>query len=242
MLSISEKITQKINSMPEDITFGYEQLPINREEFWSAAKAMERLQKKGLVKKLSKGRFYKPKMTVFGEKQPGEQDILKSYLYQKGQRTAYITGISLYNQLGLTSQIPSVIQIASRSRRNLSGIGAIRVSPVKSYVEVTEQNYQILGFLDAMKDLKRIPDVDVSNAVALFKNRIKELEQDQQSQIIVLALSYPPRVRALLGAIMEDIKSQIDLNRLKESLNPLTKFELGIPDTILKTVSNWNIL
>ena len=174
MLSISEKITQKINSMPEDITFGYEQLPINREEFWSAAKTMERLQKKGLVKKLSKGKFYKPKMTVFGEKKPGEQDILKSYLYQKGQRTAYITGISLYNQLGLTTQIPSVIQIASRSRRNISGIGTIKVSPVKSYVEVTEQNYQILGFLDAMKDLKQIPDVDVSDAVTIFKSRIKD--------------------------------------------------------------------
>ncbi|MEO6686042.1 MAG: DUF6088 family protein [Dyadobacter sp.] len=241
MLSVSEKITQKIKNMPEDITFGYEQLPIGREEFWSAAKTMERLQKKGLVRKLSKGKFYKPKMTVFGEKQPGEQDLLKSYLYQKGQRIAYVTGTSLYNQLGLTTQIPSVIQIASRSRRNLSGIGAIKVSPVKSYVEVTEENYNILGFLDAMKDLKQIPDLNVSDALTLFKTRIKGLEQEEQGQIVAYALSYPPRVRALLGAILEDIKNKTDLSKLKESLNPLTKFELGIPNAALKTTSNWNI-
>ncbi|WP_138485479.1 DUF6088 family protein [Dyadobacter bucti] len=241
MLSTSEKITQKIRSMPEDITFGYEQLPIGREEFWSAAKTMERLQKKGLIRKLSKGKFYKPKMTVFGEKQPGEQDILKSYLYQKGQRMAYITGISLYNQLGLTTQIPSVIQIASRSRRNIGAIGTIKVSPVKSYVDVTDENYQILGFLDAMKDLKKIPDVDVSAALAIFKNRIKGLGPEQQSQMVDYALSYPPRVRALLGAVMEDIKSGTDLNGLKESLNPLTRFELSIPDAALKTALNWNI-
>ncbi len=227
--------------MPEDITFGYEQLPIGREEFWSAAKTMERLQKKGLIRKLSKGKFYKPKMTVFGEKQPGEQDILKSYLYQKGQRMAYITGISLYNQLGLTTQIPSVIQIASRSRRNIGAIGTIKVSPVKSYVDVTDENYQILGFLDAMKDLKKIPDVDVSAALAIFKNRIKGLGPEQQSQMVDYALSYPPRVRALLGAVMEDIKSGTDLNGLKESLNPLTRFELSIPDAALKTALNWNI-
>lgn len=241
MLSISEKITQKINSMPEDVTFGYDQLAIAREEFWSAAKTMERLQKKGVVKKLSKGRFYKPKMTVFGEKQPGEQDILKSYLYQKGQRTAYITGVSLYNQLGLTTQLPSVIQIASRSRRNISGIGAIKVSPVKSYVDVTEENYQILGFLDAMKDLKQIPDVEVSTALTLFQDRIKGLKLPQQREMIVYALSYPPRVRALLGAIMEDIKSRVDLDSLQQSLNPLTRFSLGISDAILKTASKWNI-
>jgi hypothetical protein len=241
MLSVSEKITQKINDMPDDMVFGYDQLPIEREEFWSAAKTLERLQKKGLVKKLSKGRFYKPKMTVFGEKRPGEQQVLKPYLYQKSQRIAYVTGTSLYNQLGLTTQIPSVIQIASRSRRSLGDIGTIRMSPVKSYADVTEQNYQILGFLDAMKDLKRIPDLNLSAALTIFKSRIKSLDEEQRSQLVKYALSYPPRVRAFLGAVLEDIGDASDLSLLKESLNPLTKFDLGIADSILKTASNWNI-
>lgn len=227
--------------MPEDMVFGYDQLPIEREEFWSAAKTLERLQKKGLVKKLSKGRFYKPKMTVFGEKRPGEQQVLKHYLYQKGERIAYITGTSLYNQLGLTTQVPSVIQIASRSRRNLSDMGTIRMSPVKSYTDVTEQNYQILGFLDAMKDLKRIPDLNLPAALTIFKSRIKSLDKEQRTQLIKYALYYPPRVRALLGAVLEDIGDASDLSLLKESLNPLTKFDLGITDSVLKTASNWSI-
>ncbi len=241
MLTVSEKIAQTIKNLPEDVIFGYDQLAVGREEFISAAKAMERLQKKGLVRRISKGRFYKPKMTVFGEKRPNESELLKPYLYQKGQRTAYITGTRLYNQLGLTTQVPSDIQIAGRSRRNLTGISFMKIGWVKSYAEVSEDNYQILGFLDAMKDVKQIPDLDIEAAMTIFKNRLEGLSSERQRQMITYALLYPPRVRALLGAILEEIQSGLDLNLLKESLNPFTKFALGFNSPLLQTASNWNI-
>ncbi len=241
MISTAEKIAQTIKDMPEDVIFGYDQLAIGQEEFASAAKAIERLQKKGLISRVSKGRFYKPKMTVFGKKRPNEAELFKPYLYQNGQRTAYITGIRLYNQLGLTTQVPADIQIAFRSRRNMSGISFMKVSSVKSYADVSEDNYQMLGFLDAMKDLKQIPDLDMRAALTIFKNRIKALSSERQGQLITYALLYPPRVRALLGAILEEIQSGLDLNPLKEGLNPFTKFALGFKGSLLKTASNWNI-
>ncbi|MEZ4901770.1 MAG: DUF6088 family protein [Spirosomataceae bacterium] len=241
MISVAEKIAQTIKNMPEGVIFGYDRLSIGREEFASAAKALERLQKKGLVSRVSKGRFYKPKMTIFGKKRPNEAELLKPYLYQNGQRTAYITGTRLYNQLGLTSQIPADIQIAGRARRNLSGISFMKVSSVKSYADVSEDNYQMLGFLDAMKDLKQIPDLDMRSALTIFKTRIKALSSERQRQIITYALLYPPRVRALLGAVLEEIQSELDLTPLKESLNPFTKFNLGFNSSLLKTDSNWNI-
>lgn len=239
MISVAEKIAQMIKNMPEDVIFGYEGLSIGREEFASAAKALERLQKKGLVSRFSKGRFYKPKMTVFGRKRPNEAELLKPYLYQNGQRIAYITGTRLYNQLGLTTQIPANIQIAGRARRNLSGISFMKINSVKSYADVSEDNYQMLGFLDAMKDLKQIPDLDMRSALTIFKTRIKALTGERQ--LITYALLYPPRVRALLRAILEEIQSDLDLTPLKESLNPLTKFNLGFNNSLLKTASNWNI-
>jgi hypothetical protein len=241
MISIAEKIAQTIKDMPEDVIFGYDRLSIGREEFASAAKALERLQKKGVVNRVSKGRFYKPKMTVFGWKRPNESELLKPYLYQKGQRIAYITGTRLYNQLGLTTQVSFDIQIASRFRRNLSGISFMEVRSVKSYADVSEDNYQMLGFLDAMKDLKQIPDLDMRSALTIFKTRIKALSSERQSQMITYALLYPPRVRAILGAILEYIQSNVDLNPLKESLNPFTKFAPGFNNALLKTASNWNI-
>ena len=241
MTRVSDKVAQQIRSLPEDISFGYGQLTLAKQDYQTAAKTLERLQKKGVIKKLSKGIFYKPKTTVFGEKRPDEQQLLKPYLYQNGKRTAYITGSYLYNQLGLTTQLPVVLKIASRSRRIFVNTGAIKATAVKSYVDVTDENYQMLGFLDAMKDLKQIPDVDVENAIAIFKDRIGQLNKQQQRTIIQYALAYPPRVRALLGAILAALGRQDETGDLRDSLNPLTTFVLGITDRIVTKVSDWNI-
>ncbi|WP_093834244.1 DUF6088 family protein [Spirosoma endophyticum] len=241
MTSVSDKVTQQIQGLPEDISFGYGQLALAKQDYQTAAKALERLQKKGVIKKLSKGIFYKPKKTVFGEKKPDEQQLLKPYLYQNGQRTAYITGDYLYNQLGLTTQVPAVIKIASRNRRIFINTGSLKATAVKSYVDVTDNNYQMLGFLDAIKDFKQIPDVDVVNALAVFKSRIRPLNEAQRQMMIDYALAYPPRVRALLGVVLTDLNLTKGIRKLRDSLNPLTTFDLGIDDSLLPNVSDWNI-
>ncbi|MGQ1910809.1 hypothetical protein ACT3CE_13605 [Marinifilum sp. RC60d5] len=75
---------------------------------------MERLQKRGLIKKVSKGTFYKPKKSLFGELKPDEQELLKPYLFEKEKRIAYITGNYLYNQLGFTTQLTGILKIPNR--------------------------------------------------------------------------------------------------------------------------------
>ncbi|MVM32448.1 hypothetical protein GO755_20555 [Spirosoma sp. HMF4905] len=241
MAKLSQTIVQQIDKLPEDISFGYGQLAIAKQDYLAAAKALERLQKKGAIKKLAKGIFYKPKRTVFGEKKPDEQQFLKPYLYQNGKRTAYITGDYLYNQLGLTTQVPAVIKIASRNRRIFVNTGAIKATAVKSYIDVTNDNYSLLGFLDAMKDLKQIPDIDISNALVIFKSRIKELKPVQRQLMVDYALAYPPRLRALLGAILTDLNLPKGTDKLRDSLNPLTTFDLGIDDSRLPNAPDWNI-
>lgn len=72
---------------------------------------------------------------------------------------SYITGGALYNRLGLTTQIPRNIKIASRDKRIETSIGSMKVTSVKSYAEINEGNYQILQVLDALKDFKRISDM-----------------------------------------------------------------------------------
>lgn len=240
-MTVSARITQQIQQFPEDMSFGYRELAIASQDFLSAAKALERLQKKGLIRKLAKGKFYKPKRTPFGEKKPDEQQMLKPYLYQQGKRIAYITGDYLYNQLGLTTQVPAVLKIASRGQRIFINLGAIKATAVKSYAEVTDDNYQMLGFLDAMKDLKQIPDVDLEKALAILKNQIRQLKASQRQALIDYALAYPPRVRALLGAMLTDLNQQKEATKLRNSLNPLTTFELGIDATLLASAPDWNI-
>ncbi|MDL2277395.1 DUF6088 family protein [Parabacteroides sp. OttesenSCG-928-G07] len=240
-MSLASEIRTRINKIPEGKTFGYSDLLIAKEDYITAAKALERLRKEGLIKKMSKGVFYKPRQTVFGELKPDYTEMLRPYLFENGKRVAYETGYSLYNRLKLTTQVAFRIKIASRDRRISVNKGALKIDTVKSYVDVTDANYKLLELLDALKDIKRIPDALPDNSIVILSNKIKELNDKQIAEMIKYALSYPPRVKALLGAVLENINSQVNTSKLKQSLNPLTKFELGIKKSVLPTINNWNI-
>ncbi|MCH7413787.1 DUF6088 family protein [Belliella sp. R4-6] len=239
-MKVAEQIRKTIAKLPEDKTFGYADLRIGKEDNQTAAKALERMQAKGLIKKMSKGIFYKPIKTVFGELLPDESEQLKRYLFKNGKRIAYITGESLYNQMNLTTQMAFRIKIASNKRINIDK-GAIKAKSVKSYAEVSEENYGLLGFLDALKDIKTIPDCPVSKAVMILSKKLELFQDRQIEDLIKYALLYPPRVRALLGAILENSSTQYNISKLKESLNPLTKIKLGLKETDLSSIRNWYI-
>ena len=240
-MKVTEKIEQRINRMQVGTTFKYQQLGIDQSDYGAAAKAMERFIKKGMIKRVSTGVFYKPKQSAFGELKPREDELLKPYLFQDGKRIAYITGGSLYNRMGLTTQVSKTIKVASKVKRVTTKIGKTQVKPVKSYVDVTNENYYLLEILDALKDFKVISDLDKKSAIALLKYKINKLSKNDQSKIIRYALKYPPRVIALLGAILELSKKKDGLESLRTNLNPLTTYNLGIKKETLPTAPGWNI-
>jgi len=240
-MKVAEKIRNSIDRIPESQPFGYADLGIGAADFYSAAKALERLQKNGTIKKVSKGVFYIPRKTVFGELGPDSNAILERYLFEDGKRVAYETGFSLYNTLGLTTQMAFKIKIATKKNPIKINQGSLQVSSVKSYVDIKEENYKLLGFLDALKDIKKIPDCSVLQAVKRMSFIIKALSVKEQNEIVQYALYYPARTRALLGAILENLNLKMDLSELNNSLNPLTKINLSIKETELPTIKKWNI-
>ncbi len=240
-MNIATKIAGQIKKFPLGKTFGYKDLNISTDQYVTAAKALERLQKRGIIKKVANGKFYKPENTVFGELKPSETELLKPYLFEGNNRIAYITGASLYNQMGLTRQVASKIKIASRGKRIYVQAGNIKATPVKSYVEVTNDNYRQLGFLDALKDINIISDLDPKSAVIVLSNMLKEMTYKKLTETIKYALVYPPRTRALLGALLENMAKNELTPTLKESLNPFSEYKTVISQQ-LPTGKNWNLV
>ena len=180
---------------------------------------------------------------MFGTLPPNYNSILQNYLYENGKRTGYVTGYVLYNQLSLTTQMAFTTKIATNRNLKKINIGWLKTTSVKAYVKVTEENYPLLGVLDALKDIKSIPDSSASNAIKILMPKIKVFAKKDIENLIQYALQYPPRVKALLGAVVENIfRNEFDLIALKESLNPSTTFKLGIKNIVLPTTLNWNIV
>lgn len=68
-------------------------------------KMLERMVKKGDLKRVEKGLYYIPQKSIFGELPLSVTDFIQKYLYIGEKRIGYITGINLFNKYGLTTQI-----------------------------------------------------------------------------------------------------------------------------------------
>ena len=240
-MSVMKIVTKKINQLPSGtlVTFGdFHPLDVNSSQ--ALSKALSRLAKEGEIKRLSKGRYYKPKRNRFGEGQPGEAAIIESYTKNKGKIFAYKTGLAAYYEMGLTTQIPNEIVLATtQSRRKLTPIKSVRIRTVKASVKPESWNIKLLQLLDAIRDFKRItattPDESIRRLIVL----LAKLQKEDLENLIDLSENYSAATRAALGAMLDYLG--INTDTIKKSLNSITKYNLGISYKVLPNKKYWNI-
>lgn len=81
---------------------------------------------------ISKGHCYKPEKTDFGILQPLEYQIMKDLLEEKNKIVGYMTGVSICNTLGITTQVSNTIQIGINIERSREKrVNTIFISSVK---------------------------------------------------------------------------------------------------------------
>lgn len=243
-MSRIKDIRQRVSCMYAGEVFTYDMLMVSNKEFSATAKALSRLVKEGVIKRYKKGVYYKPKETIFGELKPSENELLKTYLLDKNKQIAYITGIRLYNELGLTTQVPNTIRVASFNRRINAKVGNLEVTSVKSYVAITRNNVHLLQLLDVIKDFKNIPDLDKRKGVFFLRKQLEKLSPNEEVKLVNYAKKYPPKVGAFLGALLEFInkrKYSYAITILKETINPSSRYEFGVSKEVIPSALNWNI-
>ncbi len=103
--NISEIVRNKIEKTDYGIVFSASDFPVEVTKQKSVNKVLENLTKAGEIRRLVKGRYYKTKMTEFGELMPSSYQIVKKLLEEKGKLIGYITGYQIFNELGLTTQV-----------------------------------------------------------------------------------------------------------------------------------------
>lgn len=242
-MKVTDKIVAKLNRIDTGAVFGYDALGLTSDEIIAGSKALSRLVDKGVIKRARKGYYYKPKVSVFGEQKPREAVLLSLYLFDKNKQVAYVTGTRLYNRLGLTTQVPTSIRIASLDKQIKGKVGNVVIKPAKSYVKVTADIIQYLELLDVIKDLNIIPDLRKSDGLVYLKKVIYNFNTAQIKKLVTYGVAYPPKVRALLGALLEAMRIEPTVfSVLKKSINPSSSYDYGITTKMLSTANNWNIV
>ena len=204
--------------------------------------ALNRLVAAGTLKRLAKGKYYKPKQSILGELPPETFQKVKEYLIKDNQVIGYITGTNAFAYLGLTTQISGNILIGTNTYRRPRNLGIDRIAFVLQPNPIREEEIDLYIILDALRFIQRIPATTSSEAVAILIPQIRRLPKQKQKRLQELAMAYTASVRALLGAIYERLS--LPYKALKNSLNGTTSYRIYIEDDVLSAryKSNWRIV
>ena len=99
----------------------------------------------------------------------------------------------------------------------------------------------LLEILDILRDARRVPDTNVERVIQELTKRLTELTLAELKKLQQFALDYyNPATRALLGMLLTRCQKEV-LQALKASLNPTTRFDLGIDPDEWPESRAWNI-
>lgn len=241
-MNTTEYIAFTIDRLPKGYVFTYADFitEVNKKE--AVIKALNRMVASGKIAKLAKGKYYKPENTPFGNLQPNQSQVVKDLLEDNGKITGYLTGYSIYNQLGLTTQVSNTIQIGKNEIRPDFKRERYTISFIRQKNTITRENVPLLQILDAIRYIKKIPDAGVESSCRRLLSIIKGLSVSDFGTLVRLALKYPPSTRALLGAMLEQLEKEEITQPLYKSLNPITKYKIAGVSKVLTSTVKWNLI
>ena len=237
---IGEDIKKQISSTPDGVILTIGDFNVDMRYQGALVKALNRLVDQGTLQRLSKGKYYKPRKTIFGTLKPTPEEITKDLLEKNGKLVGYITGNRAFALMGLTTQITSSLLIGTNRYRHPLTRGDYTISFLQQHNPITEENIPLLRILDALKFIKDIPASSPDIIVTQLGSTINALSNAEQKRLTELAENYTAYVRAILGAIME--QNNLNAELLKKGLNGTTNYKLPISEQALPNKKKWNII
>ena len=193
--------------------------------FSAVAQSLSRLTREGTLERLSKGVYYSARQTAFGKSLPSPTAIQE---LASRRKTVYPAGIAAANLLGFTTQTARRSEVSTSAlslpRKLIGSETVVHTRRPEAWARLSEADAALLDFLRrGAKSSELSPEETTDRTVALLS------ESGRFERLLKVADSEPPRVRAILGAVGEQIGKPAEMmQRLRASLNPFSKFDFGL--------------
>jgi hypothetical protein len=192
--------------------------------FTAVAQTLSRLARQGAIQRLGKGLYYRPRQTAFGPSRPNTTQIRSLYATES---KVFPAGIAAANLLGFTTQNPGRIELATTGSSVpliLAGEHAIvHTRRPEAWGSLSEIDAALLDFLRNRGESSELPPAETAGKLLAYFR-----EPGRFPRLLNIASTEPPRVRAMLGAIGQQLGySQKRLLALRKGLNPLSRFDFG---------------
>lgn len=156
---------------------------------------LKKLCDKGLLQKYDKGVYFIPKKTLLNSTIGPNADLVARYRFiSKGDNIdGFYGGNSFANQLGITMQVPRMVEIVSNNT-NSSGrevrIGNRRFYVRQPVVPITKENVYVLQMLELLKNLDAYLDYSYEEARERFAEYIS-VHGIRRSDVDLYIRKYP---------------------------------------------------
>lgn len=203
--------------------------------FQAVAQELSRLTRAKCLRRLYRGVYYRPRLTAFGESLPNPAGLQAL----AGERSpVFPAGLAAANLLGFTTQSPRSTEVATTAtslpQMLMGKATVVYTRRPAAWARLGREDAALLDFLRrAGRSSELSPEATTARVLA-------QLTVDGRfARLLDVAATEPPRVRALLGAFGDALQAdRSDLARLRQSLNPLSRFDFGAFAT-LPTANGW---
>lgn len=179
-------------------------------------KVLERMAKDGILARLTKGLYYRPKRTRFGII-PLAQNTITDYYTTNG----VVLGYPMYNKYGLTTQVGKSVPILSNNlTEEKKNIGTVSVEKTK--IDLNEQTKPVVETLDILQNYSNIEDLN-HPALSVYLTSFSNNYSDAATEYVLENRKYKKRTIAFLKAVLDykGIK-----NTLSKYLSALSTYEI----------------
>jgi hypothetical protein len=193
--------------------------------FTAVAQALSRLTRQGILERLSKGVYYRSRQTTFGKSLPNPAAIQE---LASRRKQVFPSGIAAASLLGFTTQTARRGEVSTSAlslpRKLIGADTVVHTRRPEAWAGLSDADAALLDFLRrGGKTSELSPPETIRRTLALFS------EKGRFERLLKIADSEPPRVRALIGAIGEQLgKKPAALARLRASLNPFSCYDFGL--------------
>lgn len=187
----------------------------------AVARALSRLAEEGLLERRHKGVYYRPKSTRFGQSIP----LASAAAAQTLRAPVHPAGLTAANVLGFTTQNPGRLEYATSAGAPPTALAdaIVHTRRPASREGLSPEDGALLEFLR-----ERASTSDLSPEATVARLRKLLSDRDRFARLARVAADEPPRVRAMLGAVGQEVGADPKLlARLRRSLNPLSRFAFG---------------
>ena len=156
---------------------------------------LKKLCDKGLIMKYDTGVYYIPKLTLFHSSVGPNADMVARYRFiSKGDNIdGFYGGNSFANQIGITTQVPRVVEIVSNNTNSSNReicIGNRKFYVRKPVVPITKENVYVLQMLELLKNLDAYLNFSYEEAKEKFAEYIS-VHEIKRSDVDCYIRKYP---------------------------------------------------